>query len=208
VDEEAREMEMNEVSQADVTTAMDTPVAEDIPQQETVEVEEKILPQLTNGFNVITVEDMEAVNNACPNLLLLDAIVWDYAGAKEVLERIGESGSAVRYYSDSEPSDDMKKLENAIVDAKDKVSKYIEEHSIRLFASKTIGCKRCNSQLAKEYLKSDACPLCGNDLRSSSTIEGEKKLTAKVAELEKALQDAILFNHISKGKLLWLVYIK
>ena len=207
MEDEARVMnnELNEEPQAVEEAVAD--VVEDNPQD--TAAEEKIyVPQLMEGFNDIAVEDMDAVKEVYPNLILLDAIVWDKAGAKEILERINESGSSVRYFSDSEASEDMNKLELAIADAKEKVGKYAEEHSVRLFTSKTIGCKKCGSQLAKEFLKTDMCPLCGNDLRSQTTIDGEKKLVAKVTELEKALKDATLFNLISKGKLVWLVYIK
>lgn len=60
---------------------------------------------------------------------------------------------------------------------------YINNHSIHLRTSKYIGCPVCGSKLYLGYIKGEKCPLCGMDLRASSTIEKIKWYDRKAKEI-------------------------
>lgn len=60
---------------------------------------------------------------------------------------------------------------------------YINNHSIHLRSSKYIGCPVCGSKLYLGYIKGEKCPLCGMDLRASSTIEKIKWYDQKAKEI-------------------------
>lgn len=161
---------------------------------------------IPDGFTVWEENDMPNIVELHPEIVALGAVAWDRKDAVEILTLAGK-GHAIKFHADADASEDMARLANSINDAKQRLKKYVEEHSVKTFAFKNIGCKKCGSQLAKDYLKDDFCPLCGNDLRGQSTIEGEQKITAKIAELEASFKEAERINHIVNGKVEWLLYM-
>ena len=136
----------------------------------------------------------------------IEAVLMSREEAERVLDAAG-ANNAVRFIREAEASEEEKRLAAAVEETKQRLAKYVEEHSVKTFLAKSIGCKKCGSQLAKEYLKDDICPLCGNDLRAASTIEGEQKIKAKIAELEAALDKERRINHLLNGKESWLLYL-
>lgn len=150
-------------------------------------------------------DSLDELRKARPHTYIIDAVVWDKEGAKRILAETCKD-TAICFFADAPVSDEMKRLEASIVDLKDKLAKYIEERSVKTFTYKMVGCKKCGSQLAKDLLKGDTCPLCGNDLRSPSTIEGENRLKARILEAEEALRKETDRNHVMNGKRQWLVY--
>ena len=74
--------------------------------------------------------------------------------------------------------------------------------------SEYIGCKHCGSKLAREYIKSNRCPLCNNDIRPESTLTRLANMKAKIKKLEeeytkqKRIEDA---KKASKAETYWLV---
>lgn len=110
-------------------------------------------------------------------------IVSNRKEAEEVLDVV-YAGTAVPYYETFEPSDLFMNAKEKRKEAEDKLEQYRKERSVLNYQSKTIGCRNCNSSLAKEYLKDDVCPVCGSDLRSQSAVDGEAQLKDKLREAE------------------------
>ena len=130
---------------------------------------------------------------------LLDVVV----NSREDAEKIVGSFyiTAISYRGEAEDTEEIKNLRVKVEEIKERIKKFAEENSVKTFASKTIGCKKCGSSLAKDYLKSDICPLCGNDLRSPTTIERENALKQKAELMEKQLEDMVCANRILNGKI-------
>ena len=130
---------------------------------------------------------------------LLDVVV----NSREDAEKIVGSFyiTAISYRGEVEDTEEIKSLRIKVNEMKDRIKKFAEENSVKTFASKTIGCKKCGSSLAKDYLKSDVCPLCGNDLRSTTTIERENVLKQKAELMEQQLEDMVRANRILNGKI-------
>lgn len=136
---------------------------------------------------------------------IINAIVRDKATAEELLSLI-EKGKkvAVAFYSDVPDSDDVLAAVERVRAAEEKVAKYAEEKTVRKFQAKTIGCRFCDSSIAKDYLKSDICPVCGHDLRIQSVIDGENQLKQKVEDAKAQLELQKDINCIKNGKILYL----
>lgn len=130
---------------------------------------------------------------------LLDVVV----NSREDAEKIVGSFyiTAISYRGEAEDTEEIKVLRVKVSEMQERIKKFAEENSVKTFTSKTIGCKKCGSSLAKDYLKSDICPLCGNDLRSPTTIERENALKQKVELMEKQLEDMVYANRILNGKI-------
>ena len=116
---------------------------------------------------------------------------------------------AVRFYDYSKTTTTKKieDLEKKIEDLICAKEIYAKGHSVQSFKAKYIGCSHCGSKLNKEYFRKDRCPLCGEDLRSATTIEKLKWYDTKLKEcrnkilMEKQKQK-------SKAKVMWLVKIE
>lgn len=84
---------------------------------------------------------------------------------------------------------------------------YIKQHSVKNRQSEFIGCKWCNSKLARKYLRGEKCPVCGEELRAPYIIERIKKYDRdfeatcdKINELKK--------KHYGKCPVKWLVKVE
>lgn len=195
------EEETNVLAEMDDFPALEDEPAGDCPAVGCLKAEADAVE--TPGY--ASYDSLDELRKARPHTYIIDAVVWDKEGAKRILAEICKD-TAICFFADAPVSDEMKRLEASIVDLKDKLAKYIEERSVKTFTYKMVGCKKCGSQLAKDLLKGDTCPLCGNDLRSPSTIEGENRLKARILEAEEALRKETDRNHVMNGKKQWLVY--
>lgn len=153
------------------------------------------------GLYEITEEDAQFL--PCS---LLDALFLNKLHAIDVLEHVGES-VVVKFLDKAEDSDDMKKIQSKIEDVKVQLDKFRKERSVRSYQAKTIGCKKCGSQLAREFLKDDKCPLCGNDLRPASTIEQEAAFLARIDAYQKELTELEMINQVRNGQLHYLLRV-
>ncbi len=106
---------------------------------------------------------------------------------------------AVRFYSyyKAKQTKKMEEYQSKIKETRDKADKYVVEHSVRKQKAAYIGCGKCGSKIAEEYLRSEYCPVCRNDLRSKTTIdtlngyeEKIKSLQQKIEEEKKKQKDA------------------
>ena len=79
------------------------------------------------------------------------------------------------------------------------------------FKSQYLGCKKCGSKLNKDYMKSNKCPLCGEDMRSDTVLKNIARLKALEKELGKAIREEELKLAEKVGKkceILWLVKVE
>ena len=110
----------------------------------------------------------------------------------------------IGYREEPSASEEMVKVSDRIAALDERRRKFQEERSVRSFVAKTIGCKKCGSTLAKDFLKDDFCPLCGNDLRSQSTLDGLAQMDASMKELEEELSSLRILNLVKNGKVVYL----
>lgn len=152
--------------------------------------------------------DKEAVDSLISvfSVPLLKEVFLSRATAVDAISFVGRT-VFVSYRAEAEPSEDMKKLSAKIADVRNQMERFLKEKSVLSFQAKTIGCKKCGSQLAKEYLKDDCCPLCGNDLRAPSTIAGEADYRQRIASMESELDDMGMLNQVRNGKVCYLLRV-
>lgn len=76
--------------------------------------------------------------------------------------------------------------------------------------AKFVACKNCGSSLAREYLRSNRCPLCGVDMRPASKLDAIEKAGKNVekarAKMAEAEEKAAKEN--KNKELLWLVRVE
>ena len=127
--------------------------------------------------------------------------------AIERLDRGNYDQLAVKYIYHHDPDDDKRKaMEQKIRDT----YKEYERRSSILYAntvtSAYIGCKKCGSRLSRTHLKSNACPLCREELRPDHML---KSVASAKAKWERAQRDLTEYRE-KKGKkeVLWLVKIE
>lgn len=74
--------------------------------------------------------------------------------------------------------------------------------------SATVGCQNCTSKIALKYLRTNKCPVCGEDLRPESTRNRIAALKAKLDNLVEQCEKkekAERLKSIEKAETYWLV---
>ena len=69
------------------------------------------------------------------------------------------------------------------------------------FKSEFVGCKHCGSKINREYIKSNACPVCRGDMRSDTTQKRLENMRAKVNRLRNDIKDEENFIDGRRGTL-------
>ena len=71
-----------------------------------------------------------------------------------------------------------------------------------------IGCKKCGSKIANEYLRGNYCPVCGADLRPQTSLDLLAKAQEKRKEILKKIRERREYLEKKNGKytVKWLVY--
>lgn len=112
----------------------------------------------------------------------------------EELDRGWYDDHAVQFKDKSKlkPTKQMESMIAKVLKCKADRETYLNSHSVRMHKSEFIGCKNCGSKLARNYLKSETCPVCRKDLRAEYIIERLKKydddieqINNKIIELQK-----------------------
>ena len=116
---------------------------------------------------------------------------------------------AVRFYDYSKAIstkkiEELKNKASELVKAK---NEYFEKHSIYAFKAKYIGCVECGSKLSKRHLMGQRCPVCGNDLRSKTTIDKLAWYDEKVVEISKKIEKE-REKQKKVARVMWLVKIE
>ena len=111
---------------------------------------------------------------------------------------------AVPFYR-YECNDKLKELMAKLEEAKAELEQAKKPHySVDTVKSQFITCRHCGSKLAVKYIKSNKCPLCGEDLRPQSAQDKVKRLMAKVKKMEGDVQK----KKQRYAKVYWLVKIE
>ena len=73
------------------------------------------------------------------------------------------------------------------------------------FKSDFVGCKHCGSKINREYIRSNACPVCRGDMRSDTTQKRLENMRAKVNRLSNDIKDEEKKLAEKHGQVCWLV---
>lgn len=128
-------------------------------------------------------------------VMYIDSIDKDFYG-----------GYAVKFYDFSNVKDSTKieELKAKIKELSEKQREYIEANSVKKRKSAYIGCAVCGSGLSRKHLKSEKCPLCGNDLRAASTLERIASFDKRIKECNEKIE-LERQKMKNKAKIKWLV---
>lgn len=90
---------------------------------------------------------------------------------------------------------------------------YDEECKVRTKEMKSayVSCKKCGSKLSTEFLNSNFCPLCHNDLRSPTTLNSIKRLKEQAKAVKKAADEEYrkcCEKQKKKAEIRWLVKVE
>lgn len=106
---------------------------------------------------------------------------------------------AVRYKDKSalKPTKQMEALKARMMKNIENGRGYADEHSVKRRKSEFAGCKKCGSKIAIKHMRTERCPVCGNDLRPEYVIERLKKYNV---DLEKMRKQYAELEKNQKGK--------
>ena len=82
------------------------------------------------------------------------------------------------------------------------------------FKSDFVGCKNCGSKINREYIKSNACPVCKFDMRSDTTKNNLTRMKERIVKLRNEIKEEeskLKAKQVSKDKkapVYWLVKIE
>ena len=131
---------------------------------------------------------------------LLNRIEWKdgmtpFSSIEEAREYIEERSNCSFYLQIAVPvykynsNEKLKELQDKLEAAKAELEKAKKPYySVDTVKAKYVGCKHCGSKLAVSYIKSNKCPLCGEDLRPQSVQDKMKRLAARVKKLESDVE--------------------
>lgn len=123
--------------------------------------------------------------------------------AEEVLAFI-DKPVAVAFHEDVADSDEVLQSAEKIKKLEEKLEQYIAECTVRKFQAKNITCRFCESSVAKEFLKSDICPVCGHDLRKQSIIDGEMQQRQKIEDAKAVMAIQKDVDRVKSGRIVWM----
>ena len=149
-------------------------------------------------------------------LVLLDISPYESKEeAEEHLRRVSEKywrknnvGVPYMQLPDIEKEESIQRIKWKIAEEKQKFVKYAEKHSPTSFKAEFIGCANCKSKIARDFLSGAHCPVCGQDMRSKTTVEKLSAYMAKIRGLEKELvqeKRRVKMKNIKKAEVFWLV---
>ena len=112
-------------------------------------------------------------------------------------------------YAPVKQSKAISEIAERVKKATENYQKIVNDARVQNRTSTFIGCPKCGSQLKRELIQGQFCPLCRTDLRSNTNIERIKNADQKIKELQKKHRDMVLAEE-KKGKptVKWLVKIE
>jgi len=122
--------------------------------------------------------------------------------------RRNDFGVKFKAYPKAKPTVKMKDMERRIAELDVKYDEYAKAHAISTFKAEFVSCPNCKSKLRKNLLKSDVCPLCHADMRSTTTIDTLMRYRDKQKELRKLLEAEKKKQQkkaADKAEIMWLV---
>ena len=140
------------------------------------------------------------------------SICESYEEAKERIEEWDTgwySDHAVQYKDKSnlKPTKQMETLQARAKKLIDDKNEFIDAHSVRNRKSGLIGCGKCGSKIAKSYMRTDRCPVCGTDMRPEYVIERIRKYEADHKAIMKQIEE-LRRKQNGKCPVRWLVKVE
>lgn len=139
-----------------------------------------------------------------PDICASEADAYDMIERKD---RGNYDQLAVRFRAAATPSAKLKDLNARLGDTRNALFMLEQDIHYSHTTAKFVSCKRCGSALSRTHLKSNFCPMCGNDLRPQSVRDKVARAKEKVKKLEQQIRDEEKKNN-QKGKLFWLVKVE
>lgn len=134
-----------------------------------------------------------------------DRVFGTYEEACDFLKREGAyNDGCVMYREPKGRSAKMKNISERIINLKVKRAEFEEKHDVRNRKSEFIGCTKCKSKVAKEFLNSNKCPVCGTDLRAEYITAKINDYCEKVKALEREYRSEEK-KQAEKGIVKWVV---
>ena len=99
-------------------------------------------------------------------------------------------------------------LYNKKVEVVKKARTLNSEVQVKSMKSQYVSCKKCGSKLNKDFLKTNYCPLCQNDMRSDTIKNKLDTYKVKLIDLDKQLSEEYKRLTEKKGEVKWLVKIE
>lgn len=139
-------------------------------------------------------------------------ICEDYSSAREYIDKIDDGWYdqiAVKYkelipgkktkaqIKKEEQRDDLIKELNHLDNRN-----FFENHK-----SKKITCKKCESNINKDYIRYNRCPVCNNDLRSKTELKKIERKNERLDQIRDQIQE-MKIKSSKKHKIKWLVKIE
>lgn len=146
------------------------------------------------------------------NIRWLDSVqvCEDYEAAEtkiQSLDRGWYDQLAVRYYECTPaPSKPLTILREKVKAASDEYYARNGKIWAKTVTAEFVGCKKCGSRLSRVFLKTNRCPVCGNDLRPETMKKSIATAKAKWEKAQAAEREYI--KRHGKKKVMWLVKIE
>ena len=147
------------------------------------------------------------------NIRFIDKVMPDYQAASDFISQNDKGWYdclAVKY-KEVPRGKSTKKLEELHERLKVADKEYTQLNNYvaaKDFKSEFIGCKNCGSKINREYIKSNACPVCRADMRSETTQKRLEAMRAKVNKLRNDIKDEERKLAEKHGQICWLVKIE
>ena len=141
---------------------------------------------------------------------IADKVYPNYDEADKAIEKLDRGNYdqlAVKYCVYTPPQDEkVEELKKKVLAAGDEFRRRDFEVYPQTVKSAMIGCKKCGSRLAREYLRTNFCPVCKTDMRPEYI---QKSIQAAKNKMLRAEQEASDY-YTKKGKksIRWLVKIE
>lgn len=127
--------------------------------------------------------------------------------AIDKLDRGDYDQLAVKYHYYHPPRDDKtEELKRKVLAAGDEYRKRDSAVYPRTVTSAMISCKKCGSKLAREYLRTNFCPVCRTDMRPEYIMKSIQAAKNKMLRAEKEVSD--YYTKKGKKEVRWLVKIE
>lgn len=145
-----------------------------------------------------------------------DEVCDDYASAMDFISRHDKGWYdqlAVKFRRFDKPlnSKRLDELKAQLRETSDKQRELENKVAFTEFKAQYISCKKCGSKLNKDYIKSNFCPMCRNDMRSDTTKNAIAKLKEKYETLVAAVREEekkLAQKKAKDAKVYWLVKIE
>ena len=142
------------------------------------------------------IEEYPDLGNGILPIISIETVCKSFEEAEELADSLNWKGknSLLIPYKDVGDRDiwtiEVNTVYLNIYHEKNNLEKYIKRtKGCRNHKSKFVGCPRCGSRLNRKSISNDKCPLCGQDISSSTVKKTIKRYKNNIKEMEKELRE-------------------